>query len=312
MTTEPVEAMELADMTFAQFQGNDPFFRMMQDVASFSLRVKLPMIGRWEDDDAAQRVGFRLYDYLADALTEAHFYSAGSIELKTTESDIKVAYIDPEYGFEIVLDPDGWLSINRAGSSLHRFHNWFVRLMPSAQGIVQMMVSATIEEIRRKTGYERKLTMQKGVFKWSVIAYGFTTAQGKPVRNLDLVRKALPLMPDGEGRLTTELVPQETLGRTEFTVHKWADPPTEGRREVYEVSAPSNNEWSSLWFDFMYAGDTYYDHKGDRFEFKPDRFISPRDLHKPYIQFFRDHALRGFLASVAENHRFHTTTGIIP
>lgn len=127
------------------------------------------------------------------------------------------------------------------------------------------------------------------------------------------MKRAFVLLPDSEGRLArSEEQDPEAFGRINYLVNRWVGSEGERRREGYQVSAPSNNEWSSLWFTFTYIGDSYISPAGLRSPFNDRDFITARGALIPYVNFLRDRAIRGFVSTLTHGYEFVTTPDILP
>jgi hypothetical protein len=193
--------------------------------------------------------------------------------------------------------------------------------MPSLQGIIETVKSAVNEEISRTTGVKREdvdeqdyLQLQQAGYEFEVIAYNFqrTNARNKS-GNLELMMRALTLLPDENGRLFNSVNQRpESFGRINYSVGRWTGPKEALRREIYEASAPSNNDWSSIWFTFSYIGDSNTTPDGRRGAFVDRDFTTSRGAMVPYVDFFRDRALCGFVETLTEGYAFQTTPDILP
>lgn len=322
MSVDPfeVEVHDLRDLTFEVFVSPEIFFSV-KNVASFRFSAKLAYAGRWEGSDEPKRISQKLYYYLLGILHATDFHDPQQLQVFYQEGGFKIVYEDPEYGFTVILSESGWFRLERDGSSLERFHQWYTKLMPSLQGIIETVKSAVNEEISRTTGVRRSesdeqdyMQLQQAGYEFDVIAYGFrrSNAHGRS-SNLDLMMRALTLLPDDHGRLTrSDEQKRESFGRINYSVGRWSGNGEARRREVYQVSAPSNNEWSSLWFTFSYIGDSYISPEGLRAPFVEKDFLTSRGALVPYVDFFRNRALCGFVATLTDSYEFSTTPDILP
>jgi len=113
------------------------------------------------------------------------------------------------------------------------------------------------------------------------------------VLNHSLLRR----VPSHDGNLTDPLsvIPEE-FGRATYQVNRWRDP--DKVLEMYQVAGPSNNEWTMLFFDFAYVGDTYIPSRGERQPFNHKAFVTGAQTTAAYLDFFRDRSVCGFMKGV--------------
>jgi hypothetical protein len=104
-------------------------------------------------------------------------------------------------------------------------------------------------------------------------------------------------VPSEDGTLTDPLsvVPEE-FGRATYQVNRWRDP--NKVLEMYEVSGPSVNEWTMLFFQFAYVGDTYIPSSGEREPFSQKAFVTGVQTTEAYLDFFRQRSICGFMKGV--------------
>jgi len=312
---------DIRDLTWDAY-SKPGIFKSVRNLAQFRLTGKIGYAGRWQDIEAEPRkISQKLYYHLIGTLAAAGFHDPQRLEIFYQEGRFRVSYNDPEYGFTITFTEAGWIEINRSGSSLSRFHNWYVKLMPLMQGILNTIRSAVGEDISDSTGIRRGdsddpeyLNLQQASYEFQLIAYNFRESNArKRSPNLELMKRAFILLPGSDGSLAaSESQDPEAFGRINYLATRWVGTSDMRRREVYEVSAPSNNEWSSLWFTFTYIGDSYISPEGERRPFNDQDFVSARGSLIPYVDFFRNRAIIGFVSTLTNGYEFSTTPDIVP
>jgi hypothetical protein len=301
---------DIRDLTWVKY-SEPGIFESVRNLAKFRLVAKVGYVGRWQGTDEPRKISQKLYYYLLGTLSAAGFHDPQRLEIYYQERLFRISYNDPEYGFRIAFNEAGWIEVDRDGSSLERFHEWYVKIMPLMQGIVNTLKSSVNEEINRSAEY---LNLQQASYEFQVIAYNFHRSNAKRrSTNMELMKRALTLLPDDNGRLADSSQQQpEAFGRVNYLIGRWVGTEQMKRREVYEVSAPSNNEWSSLWFTFNYIGDSYTSPEGARSPFNDKDFVSARGALAPYVDFLRNRALCGFVTTLTEGYAFITTPDILP
>ena len=318
--TENISVSDIRDLGWHEF-SEPGIFESVRNLAKFRLIAKIGYAGRWQNTDEPRRISQKLYYYLLGTLNAAGFHDPGELEIYYQEGRFRISYNDPEYGFSISFNETGWIEVDRDGSSLERFHAWYTKLMPGMQGIFNTIRSSVNEDINRNTGIRRAdtddqehLNLQQASYEFQIIGYNFRQSnQKKRSSNLELMRKALTLLPNEEGRLSDSFAQDPTaFGRINYNVSRWVGAEHAKRREAYQVSAPSNNEWSSLWFTFNYIGDSYISPEGARSPFDDKDFVSARGALAPYVGFLRNRALCGFISTLTEGYAFSTTPDILP
>lgn len=316
-----ITATDVRDLTWEAY-SQPGIFKSVRNIAKFRLIAKLGYAGRWQENDAEpRRTSQKLYYHLLGTLTAAGFHDPQQLEIYYQEGRFRIAYNDPEYGFMITFIENGWMEIERSGSSLARFHEWYVRLMPAMQGIINTIKSSVNEDISDSTGIRRgdsddqdQLTLQQAQYEFEFVAYNFRRSNSRDrSANLEIMKRAFVLLPDADGRLgSSDNQDPDAFGRIDYTVNRWVGPVDARRREGYKVSAPSNNEWSSLWFTFGYIGDSYVSPEGRRSPFNDRDFVTARGALVPYVSFLRDRAIRGFVETLTNGYEFVTTPDILP
>ncbi|MEQ3553885.1 hypothetical protein WIS52_25705 [Pseudonocardia nematodicida] len=316
-----MDVADVRDLEWKKF-SEPGIFNSVRNIAKFRLVVKLGYTGRWQENkDEARKISQKLYYHLLRTLHACGFHQPEDLEVLHGEGKFRISYADPEYGFIITVTETGWVEVERDGSSLERFHEWYVSLMPAMQNVLNTIRSCIREELGESAGLRRadsdeleSIAMQQAHYEFQIIGYRFRRANSRESSvNSELMKRAFVLLPDAHGRLAPSGDQDpKAFGRISYMVNRWVGPEEAKRRENYQVSAPSNNEWSSLWFTFTYIGDSFVSPEGVRSPFSEKDFVSPKGAVVPYVDFFRDRAIRGFVATLTDGYEFVTTPDILP
>jgi hypothetical protein len=281
--------------------SSGPMFAKLNDISRFVLVANIPKIS-WTDDKVANRVIDRLYDHLRDVVKAAGFYYDDELTPFRRGNGIGIEYADDIFAFNIRCN-DSEIVIERRGSRLSRFHDWYLALMPSSQGLITTFATIVAEE------QQRKIEVLRAQYKYEFVLSELVAENtGKRVKNAEIMRKLLKGYPDDNGLLTDHAALLDTIGRTDFHATRWIG--EEGRRRLmrFSVEAPANSAWSTLWCFFGFAGESYTSPDGaTREAFVPDSFLS--EYERAYAQFFRDCAVNGFMEWLLAGFQFKTTIG---
>jgi hypothetical protein len=289
--------------SFEKFSGGR-IFSKLHDINQFSLAVEIPKVS-WNDDKIASRVIDRLYDNLREVVRASGFYYDNELRPIRRRNEIGVEYVDDRYSFSVRCDDDT-IVIDRQGSRLGKFHEWYSALMPSSQGIVTNFAAIIGEEM------QRKIDVLRAEYRFRFVLSELQADQtGKPVKNAEVMRKLLKGYPDDNGILTDEPALLATMGRTDYRAHRWIGGETRRRLAKFVVEAPANLAWSTLWLSFSYGAESYTSPDGLlREAFTPEIFLGEYD--KAYSLFLRDAALNGFLDWLMRGFHFKSTAGTLP
>jgi hypothetical protein len=261
-----------------------------------------------------------MYDEVLRVLEAAKFYSYEQLKIQQTQNAVGVAYEDDVFSFGLSIDSDGDLVLRRSGSSFERFHEWYVRLMPSLESLVSRIMQAIVEEVaeerlgRSIEQFTRKLDIQpvRASFRFRFIAYDLHRPPSENnERNLAVMTKLVGELPQESGHLAP--VTRESFaeyGRMDVTLSRWSSHPMGWAREVYAVEAPANRSYSAIWFDFSYIGETKDDAYGVRSPLDASSFL--KFIEAPYVYFLKERAIEAFVADLTESFVFQTTAGSLP
>lgn len=297
------------------------------DLFSFHFYARLSGIGKWTGLVDSSRLAVRLLSSIEEAVVEAGFMNIPAIETVIEAEAIVFRYTDTDFSFDLVFRGSGYIELRRGGSSLKTFHRWYVGLMPSMPAILLEAMAAVDSELQRSLrpdngrqdddmsrpgDDERSETVRvlEGGFSFEVVCSSFTQGDVRK-NNLDVVRENLAVrLPDTTGKISYDVSPNIDLdkyGRIDYKVgvrHPFIPAVT----QFLSVEAPSNADWSALFFRMAYVGENFLQGRGENREaLNPDLFLSSAVCSDAYLSFFRDIGLAGFLESVTHGFNFKTS-----
>jgi len=299
-----------------------PIFRNLSNILGFDLLVEVPRMYQWVGGELAPYVVSRMYEEVMVVLDSAAFYSFERISATVSSDRAGVTYLDDEFGFSVYFEESGNLRIERSGSTLERFYHWYVRIMPSLTSLVNRILTAVADVLRsgRDTSSlrtpSRPLELRPvGVqYSFRFLAYDFTRPPSEDVdRNVVILRELLRAVPGPTGHLhdATKLEQAGHFGRIDIALSRFMqDRAGEWAREIYRMEAPSNRRYTTLWFDFIYKGETFETPEGERVRFSPDAFLHAYEL--PFVDFLKQRVIEGFLTQLTASTMFETSTGSLP
>lgn len=290
-------------MDFRTF-STGPIFDRLNDISGFSLAAEVPRLS-WGDDAVAARVIDRLYDHLRDVVRAAGFYYDNELRPIRRRNEVGVEYADDRFSFTVKCDDDT-IFIERSGSRLDNFHDWYSAFMPSCQGIITTFASILSEETKRKVDVLRA----RYLFRFVLFELSAENT-GRAIKNAEIMRKLVRGYPDDNGLLTDEPALLSSIARTDYNAHRWIG--TEGKRRLmkFRVEAPANLAWSSLWLTFTYGGESYTSPDGElREAFVPESVLG--DYDRAYAGFLRDAAINGFTEWLLRGFQFKSSPGLLP
>jgi len=304
---------------------NPEFAQMVTHVGEFTFLAQTNFLGGWSEDKE-RRVVFLLQRTLQEAIDTAGFHNQAMLETRKFENGLEFNYGDSDYSFSYAIDGRGRIQLSRRTSSAKNFHEWYRRFMPSLPAIVLATVEMIDDELtgfepeepeREYNKYKRRprvIQVERAQYKFSVAIELSEQAKVKAKTNESslpniriLNESLLHRVPSRVGSLTDPLTLRpEEFSRIDYQVNRWDEP--NQNLEVFKVSAPSNNMWRLLIFDFIYGGDTYIPANGERARFNQNEFLSVIRTESAYLEFFRQRCVCGFLMDVL-NRGDTTSTG---
>jgi hypothetical protein len=281
-------------------------FRLLEDIRRFTVVAEIPPVARWADDNFSRRVLDKLYENVHDVVQAAGFYYEDTLKCSREPDGVAVSYPDDRFGFAVTCSEKA-IRITRTGSRLSNFHDWYKAFMPSAQGVLTKAATILSEETATK------ISILLARFRFDFLIYDLATegAQRKSVRNSEIMQKLLKGFPDDQGMITETPNVLASLGRVDVDMTRWIGEEGSRRRLGFSVEAPGNLEYSTLWFNFQYMGETYTSPEtGTREPFNPSDFLT--EYAPAYVSFLRDNAINGFMDSLLHSYYFKSTAGSLP
>ena len=292
------------------FAGTNSLISMLRDINLFQFRAEIPMTVIWANDEVRYRVAQLVYDEVVEVLRVSGLFQYDQLSILASDDQILVRYMDDKYAFEVGLRNE-YLTITRQGSAFDRFHRWYVEVAPHFAGLVERIAGSIEEAIRSVTNLDRRMPVHDASYSFRFILYDFIDEDDKPLLNAEVLEDLLPRCPGDVGSLSATEAQTGEIARLDANFHKWRE--RDGRlwTETYNVEAPSNRDWSSVWVTFGMSGRSFErPADGARLDFEAMVFIS--DYVTPLVEFLRDRGLMGFLSSLVGTRKFSTTAAQLP
>jgi hypothetical protein len=282
----------------------------------FSLMVELPYAQDLDLPPELKRaVGARLYRSVAEVLEAAELYSVQHLRLDWSDGNIGIVYDDSSFGFRMAIRRDLRIILERPGSSLRLFHNWYRVFMPYIQGLVSR-IAIDLSDILHS---DFDLQPIRTSYLFSLLTYDFIPVRApRPVSSHQLIGNLLSHRPGEDGRFLS--VPSGgaagplRTGRLDVEISNFREvAPDVHVREIYDIQAPSNQGYRGIWLDFYCISETIGD--GDpalesRIAPRPEFLLEQYTI--PYRDFFRDRVVKGFLADFFKDCEFSCAVGTMP
>lgn len=297
--------------------STDSVFRNLQSLQRYALIVEVSRFLNWRYGPGKDELPLRIASLVEQLVSDAGFYNSSRLALYPSDSRLVYNYDDDQYGFRVTLDQDGDILIERDGSSLERFHEWYLRVAPSIGNFVNSLLETIRESVVGRFSNQASLASGRVVraqHHFNFMCYDFTDSNEAVHRNHEILKRLLAGGPDEHGK-PVPLGASEEYGRIDYSFTRWSNyasgfsPEALWVREGYRAEAPGNRQYSSVWYQFSFIGEGR-DNGTDRSEFDADQFLN--DTVSPYVTFLRDKAILGFLKATLTGYRFLTSTGRLP
>ncbi|MFG1645506.1 hypothetical protein ACGFMK_34930 [Amycolatopsis sp. NPDC049252] len=286
-----------------------PIFEHLSSINYFQLSVQFPRFRAWSSADQMHGVADCLYEEAYELLTRSKLYRYDELRRTTGSHFVGVHYEDADTDFHLELTTGAELILRRQGSSMERFYQWYMRIMPE----VHKLYVKVREYLERLSVPLRDIGPARAGFVFRFILYDFRTVgrASEPVKNSTILGSSLAKVPGVDGKLL-DLGSSRLgdLGRIDLAVSRWIDAPGGSVREIYKVEAPGNLDYGALWVEFTYIAETRDDSSGKRQQ--PDFSEFLRRYDHPVTDFLRDRALNGFLSDLTSHVSFNSTPGLLP
>lgn len=284
-------------------------FEHLGSINYFVLTIQFPRFRAWSGTEQMHSMADCLYEEAYELLTRSELYRYDKLRRTTGSGHVGVHYEDADTDFHLELTTNAELVLRRQGSSMKRFYEWYMRIMPE----VHKLYVKVREYLESMSVPLRDVRPARAGFNFRYVLYDFkSNGRGSMrVKNSTLIGASLSKIPGPDGRLL-QLNGHELgdLGRIDLAVNRWVNAPGGHIREIYNVEAPGNLDYGTLWLEFTYIAETRDDAAGKRHE--PDFSEFLRRYDHPVTDFLRDRALSGFLSDLTSGVEFKSTPGLLP
>jgi hypothetical protein len=297
-------------VTFDEFTAGIDMFTDLVDINQFFFVVRIPPVDFLTATDVRNDVLREMYSQTRTVLKQAGLFYDEQIKLRSTDDDVRVVYEDDTYDFQILADK-GRVSVERKGSSLSTFHDWYAKVMPYSQVITQ--------GIRTVIGEKTKQTVDplSVSFSYRFLLHDFTRIGGtrepradRPrVKNVEVLKALLGRVPAETGRLVDHVGTEANLNRVDVSISRTAEVNGRKRSFWFKVEAPANKMWKALYFDLAYVAGSFTSPGGMRESFDE---TSCDEWDVAYTEFLRKVGIGGFMASLLDGYDFRSSSGDLP
>ena len=288
-------------------------FEHLAAINFFQLSIQFPRFRAWTDATQMQQLADCLYEETYELLSRSGLYHYHRLERITSSSAVGVHYDDADSDFQIQISTTNELILQRKGSSMERFYEWYRLVMPEIHRLY-VKIREFLETLSEPgAGSRRSIQPARAGYIFKYILHDFEELKRghADVKNSALMKACLSRIPGTDGRLVDlDELQLGSLGRIDLAVSRWIDAPGGSVREIYNVEAPGNLDYGTLWLDFHYLAETRDDTSGKRHE--PDFSEFLRRYDHPVTDFLRDRALDGLLSDLTAGVSFHATPGLLP
>ncbi|MFD0594431.1 hypothetical protein ACFQZ4_19970 [Catellatospora coxensis] len=278
----------------------------------------------------ADRVALRLHAAIEEALVSAQFLNLTELTTSISTDRLAFQYRDPDYEFDLTFLGDGTVVLERRGSRMRAFHDWYTSFMPYVPQILRRAMAAFDTELHHRlmpphptpadtvnamgTDVPERVKLLSSSFNFEVVCHRLAHEDSAKIStNLEVMRDNVAVrLPDAGGVMTRQEEPHVAdYGRMDYRIGL-RHPKRNYVTQFLTVMAPSNAKWSGLFFTFAYVGENSTDWgEGHRVAINPRFFLSPEACADAYISFFLDIGLVGFVASVTKGYTFTTTASTL-
>jgi hypothetical protein len=290
-------------MTFEQFKGQNPIFNRLNDIQNFALIVETPPFSLSDSDSL--KIMTLIYDHLRKVVSAANFFYEDQLRMRRGPDQITIEYGDDRFSFSVSCR-DRSIVIERNGSHLRNFHDWYIALMPSAPSII-----TRVAEIMSLVT-DQRVDILRASYQYNFLIYDIIPENGSGnVRNSVIMQKLLKGYPDDSGIVTDTTEVLSSVARADVSITRWIRVDDNWRSVRFKVEAPSNKNGTGLWFTFEYRGESYTSPEtGIREAFSPQHFLN--DYEAAYTKFLRDTALARFMESLLKGYIFRSSAHNLP
>lgn len=286
-------------------------FNHLQNIASFNVVTQFPaFVGSGEEKFRALLVD-RIYQELFDVVQASGFDHLDQIQRFTADDHAGANFTDDDNGFRLGVARDYALHLEHPGSSFERFYKWYTSAMPHLGRIVASFRDEYQTFLNSRKGSQIEIQPTRSQFIFRFRLFDFKRHGTQSAKNSNLLQNALDKVPGEDGTLVK--FDQSQLGdmsRIDLKVSRWHDSPTGPVREVFDIEAPGNRDYGTLWLTFSYIAESFKLGRTTGVPPNFEHFFNRVDL--PVNEFLQTHCLRNFLASLTEGYTFSSSVGQIP
>jgi hypothetical protein len=309
---------EVQEETFLVDWGTysaDPIFVDLTAINHFLLRVQFPQFRTWTDASSMSRLGDTIYNETYELLERARLFRFEDLVRTTADWGVGVHYKDSDNEFHVELSTTSQLTLRRPGSSMKRFYDWYVRLVPEFHRLYEEVKRQLERDAPVVDGAYRTVVPAQAGYMFKYVIHNFRVIERgqepHEVKNSALMKSLLRRVPDDEGKLVDlDDARLGDLGRVDVSVNRWIEGPGGTIREIYQAEAPGNLDYGSLWLNFHYIAETRSDNDGNRDQ--PDFSLFLKRYDYPILEFLQRRALTGFLSAVTRDVSFQAAAGPLP
>ncbi|MFE5816634.1 hypothetical protein ACFQ6S_24980 [Streptomyces sp. NPDC056479] len=286
---------------------------LVRNVNQFDFIAYIPPVMSGMNSEGIVDVAQAVYVRTLEVLDVSGFHHESDLDLLMRDSGFEVNFSDADLGFRFGL-VGNQIFLSRQGSSLSRFEQWYENLMPS----LGVLISSLLTKLKECSGWSA-VPVLRAQYVFNIIAFDFHRVDGEgdgPIENSRIISKLIAGIPGDDGSIIEQGDQTRHSGRVDYKVSRWTNfAPKLKVRQVYDVSAPGNLGYTTLWFTLSVVGETFEEVESNgklvRRGFDFSRFTSDRGLGV-YRDFFLDKFINHFIGTLCEGYRFETTASSLP
>lgn len=290
--------------SWEEFAQGDRIFDALTEISRFRLFAQVPALIEFSSEIRFQEAASKIYSIVSEVVRNAGFFRLENLDIRSAPGrSIQVIYSDDVFDFMLEVQGSGTITLERSGSSLDVFHEWYVRLGPHFWDMMSKVTEALTESMGRRIFVSRAYFS----FSFLLLDLALQHPQGRRVLNYEVMSRLLKGLPDDQGALSEAEDVFRSAGRVDVTFSRWlTDGPVEWV-ERYELQAPANRGGERIECDFSYIGETA-GRSNSRTDFKAQDFFERYDT--AYGQFLRNRVIRRFLTDLMSGYSFRSVRSV--
>ena len=287
-----------------QLGPREHFGYRIGDINLFQITAGFPSIPDWEDRHLRAKIHERLHDDVGKLLRTSEFYSEHRLKQSKSSDNVQVEFADDVYDFQVACYQDR-IVVSKLGVKMPTFHHWYHAAVPGFRQVFESVLAVMNKELLRT----QIITEVNYGFRF--IVYDCAEQLGNRLKNFHVLSRLVTQIPSVSGDIVGIGANTSDVSRFDYKVNLWDSDVTAGRRRLtYSVEAPSNREFTGLWFNFNFGSETYTNPLTNERE-----WVDPGLLLDEYgraYKFLWDRAIGGFMKSLLSHLSFKTTASYIP